>query len=370
MTLQKVGTFILTDESLDRHSQRVLVEGTNLSAFKANPLILYNHLRGVPGFFSESTPSTALNLPIGIWKNIRRKDGALKADAWIDFEDEVSARIGRKIQKGILKAASIGMKVLAVSDAPEDKVKGQKGVTITKSEILEASIVDIPANPNALMVKNISEVQEKGLGDNGELDQPFFYLCNAYLDDQPTKTQNTTTMEKNFNLVTWAKSFFGQKAETLNTEDEVVKFLEEQKPEAEVETPAEGEAAKSAEKPAPAAIGSDEVSAIVQKAVGEAVAKFDAQLKGVLASVETLTEAIKTVQEETQQAAQEDAQEGDEFQKRLETLTAEIAALKKVKSGAATKTEGAPKVETTSDDGDAPVIAKNVDELLQLVKAL
>ena len=51
MALEYVGTFVLTDESLDRHSERVIVRGVDLASFKKNPIMLYNHIRTIAGWW-------------------------------------------------------------------------------------------------------------------------------------------------------------------------------------------------------------------------------------------------------------------------------------------------------------------------------
>jgi hypothetical protein len=48
---------------------------------------------------------------------------------------------------------SVGLDVLATSDAPEDVVAGQRSATITRSRLYEISVVDIGANDEAMVLK-------------------------------------------------------------------------------------------------------------------------------------------------------------------------------------------------------------------------
>ena len=180
--LEKVGTFVLTDDTLDRHSERILPDGVDLKEFKANPVMFYNHMRSGRSWGGNDDGPR----PIGIWKNIRRSDGRIKADAYIHTASDYANSIGQLIKDGIIKAASVGLQVLAVSDDPEDKVKGQKGYTITKSRMLEASIVDIPANPAALRVDKM--YSEKAADPNAESETTEkFILKTAFAEYSETE---------------------------------------------------------------------------------------------------------------------------------------------------------------------------------------
>lgn len=146
MALVNVGTFVVTEQGLDRHSQRVVAKGLNVSDFKRNPVMFYNHDRG-------SRSSNSVRFPIGLWKNLRIDGNRWLADAYVDDEDEIGAKVISKVKSGIIKAASVGMQILGISDDAKDKLKGQKGVTITKAALLEISLVDVPANPRAIKLK-------------------------------------------------------------------------------------------------------------------------------------------------------------------------------------------------------------------------
>ncbi len=177
--LRNVGTFVLTDSSLDSHSERIIVEGVDLTRFKANPIMLFNHLRP-----SRLNSRNELNLPIGIWKNIKKQNGQVVADAYIDTADDFAVKIGDKVEKGIITSASIGLAVKAVSDDEKDKIRGQKGVTITKCEIRECSLVDIPSNPNARIISKVYAEKKAG-GKAIKLDDTLVFKTISKTKEAP-----------------------------------------------------------------------------------------------------------------------------------------------------------------------------------------
>ncbi len=135
---------ILSDSSLNRYGYRVLTEGIDYSAFAKNPILLYMHFR------DEGSPYWGTYKAIGHWEDIRVEDGVLSAEPVFDKVDELSQTISAKFEAGTFNAASISIRILATSGEKEYLVPGQTRETVTKCELMEASIVDIPANANAV----------------------------------------------------------------------------------------------------------------------------------------------------------------------------------------------------------------------------
>lgn len=135
---------ILSDPSLNRYGYRVLTEGIDISSFEKNPILLYMHFR------DEGSSVWGNYKAIGHWKDIRVEDGVLSAEPVFDEVDELSKTVAAKFNAGTFNAASIGIRILATSGEKEFLVPGQTRETVTKCELLEASIVDVPANANAV----------------------------------------------------------------------------------------------------------------------------------------------------------------------------------------------------------------------------
>lgn len=119
------------------------MSGAQIDQFKANPIMLWMHNRSWRGTSDEV-------LPIGVWTNIRIEKGQLLADAEFDEDDEFARKIAKKVEKGILRMASVGIIALEWSEDPKTMKPGQTRSTITKWKVREASIVDIGSNDNAL----------------------------------------------------------------------------------------------------------------------------------------------------------------------------------------------------------------------------
>ena len=72
----------------------MLTSGADLSVFENNPVMLLNH--------------DDWELPIGRWENIRIEGTLILADAVFDEDDERAADVMGKVDRGFLRAASIG----------------------------------------------------------------------------------------------------------------------------------------------------------------------------------------------------------------------------------------------------------------------
>lgn len=115
----------------------ILTGGIDLSRFKENPVMFYNH---------DKQKAESL---IGKWDNVRIEGNQLMADADIDNDDEFSKKISGKVERGYLKGASIGLD-FSWNDVNID-FPGFEGVPVVlKCELLEASITPLPGNKKAL----------------------------------------------------------------------------------------------------------------------------------------------------------------------------------------------------------------------------
>lgn len=129
--------FILSDATQDRYGDIIEAEGWVLDNFQKNPIALFNHRS---------------DFPIGVWDNLRVERGALRGRLEMapkgssDRIDELRALI----DANILRAVSVGFIPLANSTI-KDAEGSFVGYRYTKQELLETSLVSVPANPNAVM---------------------------------------------------------------------------------------------------------------------------------------------------------------------------------------------------------------------------
>lgn len=189
MAENKPYTFVLSDESINESGFRVLTSGIDVSQFKKNPIVLYEHYRA-----NWNKPQL---LPIGICVNIRKEDGRLLADIEFDMDDEFAVKIAKKVEKKHLRATSIGIKVVEVSSAPKHLIKGQTRPSVTKSRMLELSVVTIPRNGNALRLSigELSDGEYLELGADGSYEELNKILPLIESQNSMSITKNTLVFQ-------------------------------------------------------------------------------------------------------------------------------------------------------------------------------
>ena len=130
-------SYVLSDATVDRYGDTIDPQGWRLDWFRQNPIALFNH---------------NANAPIGTWRNIRVDDERLVADL-VPAERGTSQRVDEilsLIEQDILRATSVGFR--AIAQEPIDAKHPMRGTRYTEQELLETSIVSVPANPAALAI--------------------------------------------------------------------------------------------------------------------------------------------------------------------------------------------------------------------------
>lgn len=137
-------TFVVSsDDVVNSYGFRVLTDGIETKLFEKNPVGLFNHNRD--NIFTNDYTG-----PIVQWSNLQKLKEGLHADAEFDTDDPKGKVIANKVDKGFLRGASIGIRIIETSEDPKLMLPGQKYPTVTRCELREISVVDIPSNPNAL----------------------------------------------------------------------------------------------------------------------------------------------------------------------------------------------------------------------------
>lgn len=132
---------IISTERVNSYGSRVITAGIDYSQYEKNPVLLYMHRRG-----------RKEDMPIGIMTNIREENGILYGTPKFDDDTEDERNISKKWERGTLRMLSAGLDVLEWSEAPEMLMAGQTRPTVTKSKLIEVSVVDIGSNDDALQV--------------------------------------------------------------------------------------------------------------------------------------------------------------------------------------------------------------------------
>ena len=163
---------VASTEEQDRYGDRILVAGWDLAAFKTNPVLLWAHM--------------SHSLPIGrVVKAIKgfTKKGvrALLTQSLFHGEDfEFAALVERLVRSRKLPAVSVGFRAIDTYRPKDEKEReklglGKWGMLFKKSELVELSVVPVPANASALM-KSLDADVEAGLYER-ELVQRFEKEC-------------------------------------------------------------------------------------------------------------------------------------------------------------------------------------------------
>ena len=140
--------FTISDGTRDRHRTVLNPEGWDLSNYKRNPIVGYQHeIYG--SFFSDSNPDNIIGTGNAY---VEKKEliGEVK------FEPEkinpLAEKIFQKVMIGTLRATSVGFIPIGKGHYGKDlEASGEKDETYyyAGQELLEFSIVNIPSNPKA-----------------------------------------------------------------------------------------------------------------------------------------------------------------------------------------------------------------------------
>lgn len=123
-------TAVASTNATDRHGEVVDNNGWDLKAYKKNPVILWGHDHNEP----------AIGTAKKVWVDGQGKRAKLMIQPILHDVTEKARAIKELVDRGIIKTLSVGFKPLESPD----------GVTFTKNELLEVSMVNVPANAEAM----------------------------------------------------------------------------------------------------------------------------------------------------------------------------------------------------------------------------
>ena len=127
----------ISNEILNAYGTWIVTAGCDTAQYERNPVLLYMHVRGDV---------------IGYIKDIKVENGEVTGEPVFDEASELSIRAKKQFEFGSLRMVSAGIEILEMSEDPKLLKPGQTRPTITKSRLIEVSIVDIGANDDALVL--------------------------------------------------------------------------------------------------------------------------------------------------------------------------------------------------------------------------
>ncbi len=133
--------FVISTNAVDRHGTVINSEGWDLTKFRANPIMAYQH----------NTHSSDPDDIIGTW-DVRIEGGKLIGKP--NYEPaELNAKadkIRRKVEHGTIRAVSVGFIPQEYHWGTRKNGEDPDVLYLDKNELLEVSIVAVPSNPESL----------------------------------------------------------------------------------------------------------------------------------------------------------------------------------------------------------------------------
>lgn len=151
-------SYVMSDETVDRMGDVIEADGWNLKNFIKNPIALFNH---------DSS------FVIGHWTDVKVQAGKLvgKLNLLSAGISERLDEIRAAVEAGVLRAVSVGF----IPDPDEMEPNKTGGWRFKAAELMECSLVSVPANPNALqMAKSLklSDAAQRLIFDDTETELP------------------------------------------------------------------------------------------------------------------------------------------------------------------------------------------------------
>jgi HK97 family phage major capsid protein/HK97 family phage prohead protease len=176
--------FVMSDETADRMDDVILSDGWDLQNFKKNPIALFGHRS---------------DFPIGKWSNLRVENKQLRGQlelAPAGTSDRID-EIRRLIDAGILRAVSVGFRPIERQPINEKADEFWGPFKFLKQELVETSLVSVPANPNALQIakslKISPETQQLVFAGHGRRNALLRRgLTGGHADRKPENRKGTT----------------------------------------------------------------------------------------------------------------------------------------------------------------------------------
>jgi hypothetical protein len=127
----------ISNEILNSYGTWIVTAGMDTAQFQRNPVLLKMHQRG---------------MVIGFVKDIKKDCGDVTGELEFDEASPESIQAKKQFDFGSLRMVSAGIDILELSEDPALLKPGQTRPTITKSKLVEVSVVDIGGNDDALVL--------------------------------------------------------------------------------------------------------------------------------------------------------------------------------------------------------------------------
>ena len=128
----------LSTYDLDRFSERIDPLGWDFKQFLKNPVVEWAHRYDIPA--------------IGRIEGLTVDDSGLHGRVIFNDKDydHFGWSIGQRVQAGVIRAGSVGFRIIEIEIPDRETAKDGTSLIIRKQELVEFSVCNVPANPYAL----------------------------------------------------------------------------------------------------------------------------------------------------------------------------------------------------------------------------
>lgn len=141
----------ISNESVNCYGTRILTSGIDLAQYQRNPVLLYMHERGKV---------------VGLVKDVKVEGQDVTGELVFDEATDLSRQLKKQWEFGSVKMVSANFQVLEMSDDKQLLVEGQQRPTVTKSKLIEVSVVDIGGNDDAIVLTHEGKTISLSAGQN------------------------------------------------------------------------------------------------------------------------------------------------------------------------------------------------------------
>lgn len=144
--LNNIWNVIVSTPEIDRYGTIIEPSGVDYTAYMLNPVVLAQH--GADKF------------PVGKCLSLQMVDGNLEAQIEVECITDEGKNLNSLITAGFVNAVSIG---ILPKETEERTIGDEKVKAFTKSELIEFSIVSVPANRGALIKRDFKKIIQDSL---------------------------------------------------------------------------------------------------------------------------------------------------------------------------------------------------------------
>ena len=146
---EKGFPWTLSTFDLDRFGERIDPAGWDYKRYMQNPVVEWAHRYDIPA--------------IGKIEGVSIDDNGLHGLVYFNSKefDLFGWSIGERVKAGVIRAGSVGFRVLEIEIPSKDDSKDGTSLIFRKQELLEFSICNVPANPFAIAKMKSEKVEMK-----------------------------------------------------------------------------------------------------------------------------------------------------------------------------------------------------------------